>query len=200
MQYPFFDFPFYHPEPDIDFKRIYPIGSIIFRSSPLANKTEWTDVNLFDSHFYVDWEDMTWELIVSIRPSDLEDPTTAWGDFHSEVHSVRNVRLQYTRTQAQLARGVCTATMVIDDQNQGTFNLNTFTGANTHKHALGNTGHARLALIGNGQIHIDEVGTDNWNSDYTMSTGGSGVYTSNTTRYGVALGGETYSGSLDNII
>ena len=129
MEYPIFDV----PTRPLDIESIYPIGSVIFRSSPLADKTEWTEVDLFDSHFYVEWEGMLWELIVSIKPSDLEDPTSSWVDFHSDVHSVRNVRLQYSRTPEELSRGVCTAKMVIDNQSTSTFNLDTFTGENSHK-------------------------------------------------------------------
>ena len=127
MQYPFFDFPFYHPTPDIDLKRIYPIGSIIFRSSPLADKVEWTNVSKDDPHFYVEWEDMTWELIVD--PIPLSDFYLSY----TQVHSIRNCRLRLTATEGQIRNRLFNGKMVIDGQDVGTFQLDTFTGENSHR-------------------------------------------------------------------
>ena len=72
MQYPIFDFPFYHE--DIDLKRIYPIGSIIIRSSPLADKVEWDydEIDPNDKILKVEWEGMTWKYITNWQSTAAE--------------------------------------------------------------------------------------------------------------------------------
>ena len=125
MSYPIFSFDF--SSSTIDLKQVYPIGSILLRSSPLADKVEWTNVNKADPHFLVDWEGMTWELIVDSIPSR---------DFYlayTQVHSIRNCRLRLTATEGQIRQGVLNGRMIIDNQDIGTFQLDTFTGENSHK-------------------------------------------------------------------
>lgn len=191
MQYPIFDFPFYHSTRPIDIESIYPIGSIIFRSSPLADKVEWTDVSRDDPHFPVEWKGMTWELIVD------PIPTSNFYLAYTQVHSIRNCRLRLTATEGQIRNRLFNGKMLIDEQDIGSFQLDTFTGENTHSHQLSRNGWADMSLHGSGYVRYNERWLNDLES-YTATfrvNGNSGVYENFGDNWGCVLGGKTDNGS-----
>ena len=108
-------------------KRIYPIGSIIFTSQPLGNKTEWTDIP-DNGELTVEWEGMIWRLIVDNRPPAM------YTSFNTNVFTVRNCFVKYTRESNQ---DPWTARIFYDaypeEYPPPSSNIVPFTGANTHR-------------------------------------------------------------------
>lgn len=68
-------------------------------------------------------------------------------------------------------------------------------GNSTHTHTLSSDGYAKISMHSDGKLRYQERSTSSWDSNYAISSGGSGSSSSDSSSWGVTLGGSTNSGN-----